>query len=57
LSIDGENIENTLAIHAQLPKQGGRATIGKFDRWLKGRVNRQLPKGYEKPIVQKEDSE
>ncbi|MCI0338237.1 MAG: hypothetical protein L0226_11710 [Acidobacteria bacterium] len=47
MSIDGENIENTLANHVRLPKQGGQTTIGKFDRWLKGRVSGRLPKGYE----------
>ena len=37
---DGENIENTLGNHARLPKQCSQTTLGKFDSWLKGCVNR-----------------
>jgi len=39
-------IEEILANHAQLPKQASQVAVGKFERGLKGCVNRRLPKGY-----------
>jgi hypothetical protein len=40
-------IEEILANHAQLPKQASQVAVGKFERGLKGCVNRRLPKGYD----------